>query len=164
MSNGLRVLYKSLLTYVIDFFLFLIVLISVAYFDEYLKLVKFQNHNIIKYILFGLFVVYLVLSNTYYRGLSSLILKYKFTTGKIRTLKLVVSNIIFYSLLCAFIWLSVEKPSSILLICIEILLGVELGSCLIPKINTRLTLYLFQLKIEFYVRKKRVLENDGILL
>jgi hypothetical protein len=93
----------------------------------------------------------------------ALLLRYRFRVknGKLTTLKICTSNIIFYGLFLLMMYLA-EKDKSILWHVSQIVFLAELLVCFIPKIKTRFSLYIFG--IEMHVIPKKKLPNDGILL
>ncbi len=97
------------------------------------------------------FSIYLLLSNVLYRGFSSFILKTRFVSARYRKIKVLISNIILYGSLIGFV-LFYSKDSLLFYGIFSSLYFIEVFSCLIPRIGTRMSFYL--LKIDWLVEDR----------
>lgn len=111
----------------------------------------------------GLFVLYLLLSNIRYKSLGALICKYKYEQKKYIISTTILENIIFYGLVISIAVMQIKKIYTLFYYGCIILFAINMLSCFMPNIQTRLSLYL--LRIDFKdITKKSKKRNNGIIL
>lgn len=111
----------------------------------------------------GLFILYLLLSNIRYKSLGALICKYEYAPKAHKILATILENIIFYGFSILIVLMQIKKVYNFFYYSCILLFTINMLSCFIPKIRTRLSLYL--LKIEFKDSGKKVKRrNNGIVL
>jgi hypothetical protein len=133
MSDNIKIFLKSLGTAIIELLIFIPLLCLAAFFIE-----KSENFMpIIRFFLtilpIGIYLIYLVFSNTRYISLSCLLLKYRLVADDHRLLRIMASNIIYYGLLGCFFWLQADQAKGIFINNIRFLLLVNLADVLYQK-------------------------------
>ena len=162
MKASYKILITSLIAIAIELTLFTALFVFVSFAADGVDAYSNKLYRMILFIFIGLFSIYLLFSGTHYKSVSSLILGYSLITKKHMYVKIPISNLLFYGIVIFFTWLQIEKIDNIVFQVVRILVIIELGSCFVPKIGTRFSLYLLNISYEF--RKKKQLPNDGILL
>jgi hypothetical protein len=146
---------RSIGTAIIELLIFIPLLGLAVFFIE-----ESENFKpIIRFLLtifpISVYLIYLIFSNTKYISLSCLLLKYRVLADDHRMLRIIISNIIFYGLLGCFFWLQADHAKGFFINNIRFLLLAEFGGCFIPKIRTRISLYLLKIKWESVKKAKR---------
>jgi hypothetical protein len=137
---------KTIGTIIIDLLLAVPAAICFVYGSSYL-----DNFNIIlaalfMFIPFCIYFLYLIFSNTKYISLSCLFFQYRLIADDHHFVRLIASNVIFYTILLAYIFLQAKHMDGLLYNSVRILLAIELGACFIPKIGRRLSLFLLKIQ------------------
>jgi hypothetical protein len=155
MSSSFGILFKSIGTAIIELLIFIPMLILSSLSVEY----STNYESIIRFIMIALplliYSLYLLFSNTIFLSLSAFILRYRLKTYNHNILKMIIENLVFYGLLGSFFWLQAEQSKGFLINNIRFLLLIEFGSCFIPKIGTRLSLFLLKINFEMIVPVKK---------
>jgi len=162
MIEGFSLVIKTLGSLIIEFLLFLCYLVCIAYIIELTKIYFPDFVLFIRIVLFGIFITYLLFSNTKFKSLSAIILHYTFKDREKKTIKIMCSNFVLYGLFSLFIWLQVTQKQSIFAFIVSVLFLVEMMTCFFPRIGTRLSYHFLQLQIEKVIKK--IKEEDKIVI
>ena len=154
MDSNVDIFIKSIGTAIIELLLFIPVLIISVFSIEYSE----NLFPVIRVILFvfplSVFIIYLLFSNTKFISLSCYLLKYRLKAVNCMILRILISNLIFYSLLGIFFWLQLNNIRGLLINSIRVILLIEFGSCFLPKIRTRMSLFLLKIRWEKVITTK----------
>ena len=154
MNGNVNIFVKSIGTAIIELLLFIPVLIISVFSIEYSE----NLSQIIRILLFvfplSVFILYLLFSNTKFISLSCYLLKYRLKVDNRMIIRILMCNIIFYSILGIFFWLQANNTRGLLINIIRVILLIEFGSCFFPKIRTRMSLFLFKIRWENVITTK----------
>jgi hypothetical protein len=93
---------KVLGTVLIEVLFFSLCLIIIGFIVLGIREVNILGARIFFYISSSLYIIYLLFSNTKYKSISAILLKYNYYTEKWPIIKICISNIIFYGLVFGF--------------------------------------------------------------